>query len=84
MKEAIVATAGSSRTILATFCCNSFMAMKEMSWAASVVPMMMPVSCCGKKPFGTAAVKHDGGHERQEPHAQHEAVMAQHPAQPVS
>ena len=54
MKEASVATAGSSRTIRATFCWSSVMAVKEMSWAASVVPKMMPVSCCGKKPLGTA------------------------------
>ena len=54
MNEAIVATAGSARTIRATRCCNCFMAMKEISWAASVVPKMMPVSCCGKKPLGTA------------------------------
>ena len=27
-------------------------AAKEMSCAASVMPMMRPVSCCGKKPLG--------------------------------
>ena len=27
----------------------------EMSCAASEVPMMSPVSCCGKKPFGMTA-----------------------------
>ncbi|GJE36111.1 hypothetical protein KHHGKMAE_0158 [Methylobacterium persicinum] len=28
------------------------MAEKEISCPASVTPIMKPVSCCGKKPFG--------------------------------
>ncbi len=33
---------------------GSFIAENEMSWHASVTPIMKPVSCCGKKPFGIA------------------------------
>ena len=58
------------------------MAVKEMSCAASVVPIIMPVSCCGKKPLGTTDVKPDGGDERcKTPDHQHEDLMAQHPFQ---
>lgn len=54
MNDPTVATAGSARTIDATFCCSRVIASKEMSCEASVVPIMIPVSCCGKNPFGTS------------------------------
>ena len=46
-------TAGSSftmRTYCSIFC---FIAGKEMSCEAWIMPMMRPVSCWGKKPLGT-------------------------------
>ncbi len=43
--------------------CSLAMAVKEMSWAASVVPMMMPVSCCGKEALGHYDVKPERGHQ---------------------
>ena len=30
-------------------------AWNEMSWSAWIEPLIRPVSCCGKKPFGTFA-----------------------------
>ncbi len=33
-----------------TFC---FIKSKEMLWSAWTVPMISPLSCSGKKPFGT-------------------------------
>ena len=49
---AIVATAGSLATMAPSASCLRIMSANEMSWAASEVPVMKPVSCCGKKPFG--------------------------------
>ena len=33
-----------------SFCC---IAWNEMLWSACNPPIIRPVSCCGKKPFGT-------------------------------
>ena len=41
-------------TIWLTCCCNADIAVNEMSCAASVVPIRMPVSWSGKKPLGIA------------------------------
>jgi hypothetical protein len=49
-----VATAGSAWTMAPTFSCSACIAENEMSCDASVTPIMKPVSCCGKKPFGIA------------------------------
>ena len=52
MKEDRLSTAGSSSTIPARVCWRSAMAGKEMSWGASEMAWISPVSCTGKKPLG--------------------------------
>ncbi len=44
---------GSWRTMAATCCWCRTMLSKEMSWAASVKPMICPVSSLGMNPLGT-------------------------------
>jgi len=55
MKEDRFSTAGSSSTIPARVCWRSDMAVKEMSWGASEIAWIRPVSCTGKKPLGMNA-----------------------------
>ena len=45
---------GSPSTTLLTFSCAAFIAGKDTSCAASVLPRMSPVSCWGKSPWGTS------------------------------
>ena len=45
-------TFGSCRTMLATACCRSTMALKEMPSAASVRAKIRPVSSLGMNPLG--------------------------------
>ncbi len=52
MAETTEATAGSCCTTLFAACCNAAIWVKDVSCAASVMPMMMPVSWVGKKPLG--------------------------------
>ena len=47
-----LATSGSCRTISEMAWTRAIMAVKEISSAASVTPMITPVSCCGSSPFG--------------------------------
>ncbi len=54
-KLATPATSGSRRTMSATSRWRSAIALTEMEGAASVTPMMTPVSCCGRKPLGTTS-----------------------------
>jgi len=51
-EELTLTTARSVRMALAISSWRARMAAKEMSGAASVSPMMIPVSWVGKKPFG--------------------------------
>ena len=52
VKPTTVATAGSAR-MMSTSCFNlPCVAWKEMLWSARRPPLICPVSCCGKKPFG--------------------------------
>ena len=44
--------AGSDCTILTNWRNLRRIAWNEMLWSARMKPMMRPVSCCGKKPFG--------------------------------
>ena len=53
-KPTLVATAGSLITMFMNWVIFPFMAEKEMSCAACTDPLIRPVSCCGKKPFGTS------------------------------
>ena len=46
-------TAGSFLMIPTNSIRWSRIAWKEVSWSAWMEPFMRPVSCCGKKPFGT-------------------------------
>jgi hypothetical protein len=46
------ATSGSACTILPSSSWRRFMSAKEMSWLASEVAVIRPLSCCGKKPLG--------------------------------
>ncbi len=50
--EVSAATAGSSSTSWFTCFCRRDIASNETSCAASVMAMMMPVSCGGKNPLG--------------------------------
>ena len=47
-------TSGSARIVRAAACCRSAIASNDMDCGASVMTWMAPVSCTGKKPFGTA------------------------------
>jgi hypothetical protein len=49
---AIVATSGSSITILPSSTWRRCISLNEMSCEASEVAVIRPTSCCGKKPFG--------------------------------
>ncbi len=53
MNEERLSTAGSFRITLASACCFSAIAGNEMFCDASEIPWITPVSCTGKKPFGT-------------------------------
>ena len=50
--EPTEATAGSFWITPITASMRPSIAGKEMLWAASAIAMIIPVSCCGKKPFG--------------------------------
>jgi hypothetical protein len=52
--EAKLAMSGSLAMTAASACCFSIMPANEMSCAASEMPVIRPVSCCGKKPLGIA------------------------------
>lgn len=53
VKPTTLSTAGSAPTIAVA--CLSFFSMdwNEMRWSAWMPPIICPVSCSGKKPFGT-------------------------------
>ena len=46
-------TAGSAVTMSAKRCSLTRIAWNEIAWSATTAPPISPVSCCGKKPFGT-------------------------------
>ena len=48
-----VATSGSARMTSTTSCWSSIMRWNDTSGAASVTPLIVPVSSIGKNPFGT-------------------------------
>ncbi len=52
MKEERLATSGSVRIACPSACWCRDIAASEVSWAATEMPWMMPVSCTGKKPLG--------------------------------
>ena len=53
MNDATLSTSGSWSTTSATARCRSIILANEMSGAASVTPVIWPVSCWGKKPLDT-------------------------------
>ena len=53
MKDDRLSTAGSCRITFASACWRSAMAANDAVCGASEMPWMTPVSCTGKKPFGT-------------------------------
>ena len=53
MNEDRLSTAGSCRITAASACCRAAIAGNEIVCDASEIPWMVPVSCTGKKPFGT-------------------------------
>ena len=57
MNDATLATSGSASTTSATRRCTSIMRGNEISAGACVTPSTRPVSCCGKKPFGTTTAR---------------------------
>ena len=54
VKPTTVATAGSRWTIATTWRSLLPISCDEMLWSARMPPLIWPVSCCGKKPFGAA------------------------------
>ena len=52
INEDKLSTAGSFKIWLASACCRSLIAAKEISSGASVTTCMTPLSCTGKKPLG--------------------------------
>ena len=46
-------TSGSFDTTAISCCTLRFISSKEMSWEASVMPLIRLVSSCGKKPLGS-------------------------------
>ena len=74
---ATVATSGSACTILPSASWWRTMSAKEMSWRASEVAVIRPMSCCGKKPFGNDDEQIDRQAERgEEDHQRREAPGA--------
>ena len=57
MNEMKWSMSGSSITILLSLFCRSRMDGNETSWGASEEPFNCPVSCWGKRPFGTMAAR---------------------------
>ena len=53
MNDDRLCTAGSFRITLASACCRSAIAENDTVCGASDTPRITPVSCTGKKPFGT-------------------------------
>ena len=53
VKPTTLATAGSERTMPIKSASFWLMAWNEMLWSATIVPLSLPVSCCGKNPLGT-------------------------------
>ena len=51
-------------TMSGAACCRRTISSNEMSCGASESPMMIPVSCCGKKPFGIIDVQQHGERDR--------------------
>ncbi len=57
MNDERLATAGSCSTIAARRCWRSAIAANDTDSGASDTPRMTPVSCTGKKPFGTTTYR---------------------------
>lgn len=53
VKPATFATFGFARMMRIISVNLSFIAWNDVVWSAWMPPIMRPVSCCGKKPFGT-------------------------------
>ncbi len=54
VKPTTVATSGSSLMMVTSALSLPCMAWNEMLWSARIPPLIWPVSCCGKPPFGIA------------------------------
>ena len=52
INELKLATSGSRPMTSPSACCLSVIAANEISWLASEIPWIAPVSCNGKNPFG--------------------------------
>ena len=57
MNELRLATSGSARITRASACWWRDIAASEVSWAATEMPWMTPVSCTGKKPLGMTTAR---------------------------
>ena len=53
MIDEMLRTAGSSINVCTSACCRSPIAVNEILCGALVMTEIAPVSCTGKKPFGT-------------------------------
>jgi len=54
-----------------------------MFWPASAMAMIIPVSCCGKKPFGITTYKIAGETDGAEHHHQRDEAVPQHDFEPA-
>ena len=57
MKLLRLSTALSARITRTSACCRWLIASKLMSWAASLMPRITPVSCTGKNPLGMTSYR---------------------------
>ena len=71
---------GSASSTSTTARWRSSIAWNETSGEASVEPIRMPVSCSGRKPFGTHGVEPHGQHDGRQRHQQHEHAMRAAPS----
>ena len=83
MNEERLATSGSLRIASASACCRRAISLKEMSWAAVVMPWIAPVSWSGKKPFGISTILETGRRQGQNRDDQDQSLVIEHPAEPA-
>ena len=80
MNEATLATSGSCADHVGDGArWSSIIRGNDTSGGASVTPMMRPVSCCGKKPFGTTDGEERGERDGAEGDEQRRALVREHP-----
>ena len=79
----MLATSGSLRIASANACCRRAIALKDMSWAAVVMPWIAPVSWSGKKPFGISIYCRQVAARVSERNDQDQSLVIEHPPEPA-